>query len=183
MLFLRNNWNYEVNGLLTKERKEEYLALAERMRTIFYKVASLEVGIKTYRGVSIEAFRSYQIHNLNELVYLKDKYLYEEGFTSTSLIKEKSFYQRDVYTLTGKPNILIECFIPVGSDDGIPLVMDDVSYSKGQCEFVINSSSLFKVIDVSVDEIHQTASMKVLLIPEKVWNYQDYICEREGLTR
>lgn len=109
--------------------------------------------------------------------------MYEEGFTSTSLIKEKSFYQRDVYTLTGKPNILIECFIPASSDDGIPLVMDDVSYSKGKCEFVINSSSLFKVIDVSVDELHQTASMKVLLIPEKVWNYQDYIREREGLTR
>ena len=177
---LRNNWNYEVNGSLTEEIKQEYSLLAERIREILYYALSLPLSIKAFRGVSLPAFYDYHITTLNDLVYLKGKYLFEDGFTSTSLLKEKCFYGKDVYTLTGKPNILIEYFIPKDSDDGVFLT-GEISYSEDLQEFLINSSSLFKVVDVLVDEKNNTAHLKVLLIPEKIWNYQDYKREREDL--
>lgn len=179
---LRNKWNYEANGILTEDKKEEYLLLAERIRKALMHAKTLSVSIKAYRGVSIEAFYDYQIYTLQDLTYLKDKYLFEDVFTSTSLLKEKCFYEKDVYTLNRKPNILIEYFIPSDSCDGI-LLTSELSYSESQQEFLIQSSSLFQVIDVRIDEEKNTALLKVILIPEKVWNYQDYIREREDLTR
>ena len=175
---LRNNWNYEVNGRLTSELKEESLHLAEEIRHAINKAPQINGGIKTYRGVSIATFQSYNIFTLNDLYALEGKYLYEEGFTSTSLIKEKSFFYTDPFTLNGKPNILIEYLIPDGSDDGIALLSDEISYSPNQAEFLINSSTLFRVISVSVDEKNNVAYMKVLLIPQRIWNTQDYEMER-----
>ena len=180
---LRNNWNYEVNGTLTLELQEEYLLLADAIRKIIYKAPFIPFDLKVYRGVSISAFRDYHITKLEDLIYLKNHYLFEDGFTSTSFIKEKCFYNKDIYTITGKPNILIEYLIPKGSDDGVPLLTEDISYSKELDEFLINSSSLFQVIDVQINEERQVAYLKVLLIPERIWNYQDYQKERETELR
>ena len=101
---LRNCWNYEVNGKLTEGLKEKYILLAEKIRKIFVKAKPLPIGINTYRGVSLLAFQSYGIFKLTDLIYLKNQSLYEEGFISTSLIKKKSFYYNNPFTLTGKPN-------------------------------------------------------------------------------
>ncbi len=179
---LRNNWNYEVNGRLTDELKKEYNALAENIHQVLNKTTAIPTGIKTYRGVSIQAFQSYGIFSLNDLVYLEGKYLYEEGFTSTSLIKEKCFYYTDPFTLTGKPNILIEYLIPENSDDGIALLSDNLSYSTNQTEFLLRDSSLFKVISVSIDTTNNVAFMKLMLIPERIWNYPDYEFERNEMS-
>ena len=178
---LRNNWNYEVNGRLTDELKKEYNALAENIHQVLNKTPAIPTGIKTYRGVSIQAFQSYGIFSLNDLAYLEGKYLYEEGFTSTSLIKEKCFYYTDPFTLTGKPNILIEYLIPENSDDGIALLSDNLSYSTNQTEFLLRDSSLFKVISVSIDTTNNVAFMKLMLIPERIWNYPDYEFERNEM--
>lgn len=179
---LRNNWNYEVNGKLTPELKERSIELAKKIRYAINKAPQLNIGIKTYRGVSIASFQSYNIFTLNDLLLLEGKYLYEEGFTSTSLIKEKSFFYTDPFTLTGKPNILIEYLIPENSDDGIALLNESLSYSTNQQEFLINSSSLFKVISVRIDEKNNVAYMQVMLVPEKIWNLQDYEMERSSFN-
>ena len=178
---LRNNWNYEVNGRLTSKLKEESLNIAKNIRQALNKAPEISDGIKTYRGVSIASFRSYNIFSLNDLKTLEGNYLYEEGFTSTSLIKEKSFFYTDPFTLTGKPNILIEYLIPSGSDDGV-ILCGETSYSPSQSEFLINNSSLFHVTKVSVDEKNNLAYMQVLLIPEKIWNFHDYEMERTSLN-
>lgn len=179
---LRNNWNYEVNGKLTKELKEESLELAEKIHCAINKAPEINGGIKTYRGVSINSFQSYNIFTLADLKSLEGKYLYEEGFTSTSLIKNQSFFYKEPFTLTGKPNILIEYLIPDGSDDGIPLLCDEISFSPNQVEFLINSSSLFRVSYVEVDQKNNVALMQILLIPQRVWNPHDYEMERNSLN-
>ena len=109
------------------------------------------------------------------------KYLYEEGFTSTSLIAEKSFCYTEVYTLTGKPNIQIEYLIPAGSDDGVALLDEALSYSPNQEEFLIKNSSLFKVLDVKVDSTNNVAFLQVMLIPERIWDYPDYEKEKQDI--
>ena len=178
---LRNNWNYDVNGKLTPEIQNEYRELSDNIRGILNKAPQISNGIKVYRGVSILAFQSYGIFSLDDLVYLQDKYLYEEGFTSTSLIAEKSFCYTEVYTLTGKPNIQIEYLIPAGSDDGVALLDEALSYSPNQEEFLIKNSSLFKVLDVKVDSTNNVAFLQVMLIPERIWNYPDYEKEKQDI--
>ncbi len=180
---LRDNWSYEVNGQLTPKLREEYYNLAEEIRQILYKAVPISQNIKCYRGVSLSAFSSYNIFTMKDLYFLQGKYLYEPGFTSTSIDKEKSFFYTNPYTLTGKPNILIEYLIPEESDDGVLLSTSNISFSPNQSEFIINSSSLFKVLDVQIDETKVVAYLKAILVPEKIWNYQDYLQERTTIIR
>lgn len=180
---LRGYWDYDKSGALTDEVKKDALALAREINKIILKRAySLGFNFKTYRGTSIRSFYSYGITSLEELVLLKDKYLYELGFTSTSLLPETSFFAR-------KPewgdlcNIEIEYLIPKDSCDGIALLSDNLSYSNSQNEFLINDGTLFKVIDIAVDKENNCAHIKMILVPEKVWNPLDYEMERQNLEK
>ena len=74
---LRNNWNYEVNGKLTPELKEEYCLLAEKIQRALNKAPELPIGIKVYRGVSIQTFHSYGIFSLADLVHLNNQFFYD----------------------------------------------------------------------------------------------------------
>ena len=109
---------------------------------------------------------------VSQEVYLKNlenKYYYESGFTSTSLVRDKSFFNREL-EYHEFCNIEIEYLIPGESNDGIPLINDDLSYSKVQSEYLINKGSLSKIIDVKVKPDGKLAHMKAVLIPEKMWN-------------
>ncbi|MBE6155052.1 MAG: hypothetical protein E7163_05765 [Firmicutes bacterium] len=177
---LRNNWNYEINGKLTDEIRREYLSLSEDIKQIIAKTTDLPTNIKTYRGVSIDAFSGYGIRKINDLKYLEGKYLYESGFTSTSLVEKNCFFynQSDWGT---KSNILIEYLVP-SSDDGIWLNNDLLSYSASQNEFLINSASLFKVLNVEVNNLDDTVKMQVMLIPKKMWNKVDYEIQKNNVN-
>lgn len=176
---LRGVWDYEKNGKLTDEVKEEAYKLATNLRKVFLKAPLLPFNIVVYRGVGIETFYSYGITKIEDLIYLKDKYLYEEGFTSTSLLRSNSFYynQPEWGSIC---NIEIECLVPSESEDGLPLIDSDMSYSENQLEFLINNLSLFKVLDVLIDKENNTAKIKTILIPQKLWNQPDYERERSG---
>lgn len=175
--YLRGVWDYEKNGRLTEEIKNEASELASNLRKVLLKAPVLPFNIVVYRGVGIETFYSYGITKIEDLIYLKDKFMYEDGFTSTSLLRSNSFYEN-------KPewgsicNIEIECLVPSESEDGLPLIDSDMSYSENQLEFLINSSSLFKVIDVEINKEQNTARIKTILIPQKLWNPLDYEMER-----
>ncbi len=175
---LRGQWDYEKNGILTEEIKKESLELAEGIRKALLKAPKVPFNVKAYRGVNINAFYGYQITCLEELPLLKGKYLYEQAFTSTTLLKENSFfYKQSEWGPTC--NVEIECLIPEESDDGLLLANDEFSVSPAQVEFVINSSSLFQVIDVVLSEDKQTAKMVVMLVPQRVWNPIDYEMEHQ----
>ena len=174
---LRRVWDYEINGRLTDDIKKQSYILAEQMRRAIYQAVKLPIGIISYRGVSIRSFYDYQITTIEDLIYMKDQYYYASAFTSTSLLQEKCFYYEQS-SWSDKANILIEYYIPSGSDDGILLADEELSYSSKQWDFLINSSSLFKVIDVFVSEDKTYAKLKMLLIPEQIWNKRDYDMER-----
>lgn len=174
---LRGVWDYEKNGKLTPEIKREAHIMSENLRIALLKTPTLPFTMKTYRGVSIATFYQSGITKLEELEYLKGKYFYEEGFTSTSLIRERSFF-------INKPsfgedcNIEIEYIIPEDSCDGVLLDATITGYETNQSEFLINSSTLFQVMDVEVDKNTNTARIKLFLIPQKLWNPLDYEQER-----
>lgn len=179
---LRGYWSYDLSGKLTEEKKSESYALAEEIRKIIYKTTPISQNMKVYRGVSIASFYSYNISELKDLECLKGKYLVEKGFTSTSIVKENSFFYEPT-KWGAKQNIEMECIIPQGSDDGIFLSSDFMSFSPNQTEYLIKSYSLFKVLDIKINKEENKATMKVILIPEKIWNPLDYERGKLGNSR
>ena len=138
---LRGIWNYDTNGPLTDEMKNKYLDYADNLSECIERAPTLSSNIKTYRGVSLDSFKDYGISSLEDLKNLENKYYYESGFTSTSLVRDKSFFNREL-EYHEFCNIEIEYLIPEESNDGIPLINDDLSYSKVQSEYLINKGSL-----------------------------------------
>ena len=166
---LRGTWNYDTNGLLTDDAKVEYLNLANKLSECIERSSTLPTNIKTYRGVSLERFKDYGITSLEDLNSLENKYYYDSGFTSTSLVRDKSFFNREL-EYHEFCNIEIEYLIPEEANDGIPLIDDNLSYSKVQNEYLINKGSLSKIIDVEISPDGKLAYIKAVLIPQKMWN-------------
>lgn len=167
---MRGKWNYEENGLLTSEKKEYYRNLGESIYQIINKFPSLPMNIKSYRGVSIKAFFDYGITSLEDLVYMEGQYIYESGFSSTSLLRNVSYFGREDLGWHDTCNIEIEYSIPSLCKDGAILLTDVLSYSKSQMEYVINSGSLTKITSVDIDKENNTAKLKAILIPKSLWD-------------
>ena len=164
---LRGYWNYEESGLLTEEKKEKAIKLSEDIDKIISSVAPLPFPLRVYRGVNLDSFKDYGVSSLDDLLKLKDQYYYDESFVSTSLLRDRSFFDRDL-DWHKKCNIEIEYLVPENSNDGIPLISDALSYSKNQTEFLINKGSLSKIVDVSIDSQNQVAYLKAVLVPKKL---------------
>lgn len=155
-------------GLITSSEKEELSSLATSISKIIEKHSQLPSDISVYRGVTIEQFKQYGIHSLDELVKLKGEFMYEPSFTSTSLLRDESFFKKES-DYHDKCNIEIEYLIPEESNCGMPLIGYDMSYSTGQYEYLIDKGTVTKVLDVSYDE-EGLAHIKAMHIPKKVWN-------------
>ena len=163
---LRNNWNYEEHG---KKDEKVVEGLTEDIRVIdslLRRFPKNKNAFMTYRGTTLSSFKKYGIDNLDDLINLKDKLLYETGYTSTSLKEEESYFNKNI--MDKYINVEIKYIIPPNSQDGIPLITDDLSYSKNQQEYLIERGSLSKVIDVEIKE--NTAILMVVLIPKKIWD-------------
>ena len=169
---LRNNWTYEENGVLTDEKRKEYLILAQNISDILKKFPNVSSNFKTYRGTTLDSFAKYNITNIKEIENLKGKYLYEQGFTSTSILEDSCYYNKTLDT--GKNyNVKIEYIVPLEYDEGALLITNDMSYSINQNEYLLNKGSLSKVIDVKVDDNLNTAILTVVLIPRKKWDLEN----------
>ncbi len=165
---MRRKWNYEENGLLTKEKEEYYRSIGERITRVVRKFPSLNMNVKAYRGVSLRAFYDYGIYTLEDLIHLEGNYIYESGFTSTSIVRTSSFF-KDYNKVTDNCNIELEYLIAKECQDGALLLSDVISYSKSQVEFLLNSDSLSKVNKVEIDKETNTARITLTLIPRMIW--------------
>ena len=58
--------------------------------------------------------------------------------------------------------------IPCESNDGMPLIDDNLSYSKKQNEFLINKGSVSKIVDVRINSEKTKAYVKAILVPQKI---------------
>lgn len=166
---MRGKWNYEENGLLTQEKKDMYNELGERIYKVINKFPQLNLNIKAYRGVNIKAFWDYGVYTLDDISVLEGQYIYESGFSSTSLLRSNSFFEKQS-EWGSHCNVEIEYFIPGISQDGAVLLSDALSFSKAQMEYVINSGSLTKITGVEVDKEKGIARLKAFLIPRALWD-------------
>lgn len=165
---LRGNWSYEVNGALNEEKIKELKKLSNSISQIVNKFNLPEVDFITFRGTTLDSFSSYGISELSQLKNLKGKFLYEPGFTSTSIIEDTCYFNKNLED--GKNyNIEIRYLISSECNDGALLIDWNISYSSNQNEFLLNSASLSKVIDVKIDENNNSAVLTVILIPKKIY--------------
>lgn len=173
---LRNNWSYQECGLLTDEIKNKYQILAQKIECLLDKFPSLETDVTTYRGVELNSFKKFDVNSLKELEFLKGKYMYEEGFISTSVIKSNSYFNKK-FENNKNYNVEIKYLISKESKDGALLIDDNLSFSKGQTEYLINKGSLVKILDVKINIESNEAHLIALLIPKRLWN-----CNKEKET-
>ena len=166
---LRNTWNYEDNS--DSSKKDYYKRLGEDISSIIDKYPELKNNIKTFRGTSLREFKKYGVTNLEELKQLEGKYLYEEGFTSTSLEEKSSFFNREIFGEI--QNIEVIYNISTASRDGMPILSKDLSYCTNQKEYILNKNCLSKILKVEIKD--NTAVIEVLIIPQKLWNKEKYI--------
>lgn len=166
---LRNTWNYEENGRLTEEEIKKYRILSDNISSILNKFPSPNYNFTTYRGTTIDSFSKYGITSVGELEKLKGKYMYEQGFTSTSVIEDTCYFNKKLDT--GKNyNVEIRYLITPEYDEGALLLNNDMSYSVNQNEYLINKGSLSKVIDVEINNELNQAILTVIIIPRKKWD-------------
>ena len=164
--FLRRIWNYEDNGKYSEELGEKYLNISLEISSLIKRFPSPDFNFYTYRGVNLDAFSSYDINSLEELTNMTNKYMYEQGFTSTSLKEESSYFK------TQDCNIEIRYLIPKDSKDGISLINDELSYSTNQNEYLLDKGSLSKIIQVEVDKENNKAYLYAILIPKRLYDYE-----------
>ncbi len=164
--YLRRIWNYEENGKYTEEVGEKYLNISLEISDLIKKFPSPDFNFYTYRGVTIDAFKQYGIETLEDLVYLKNNFMYELGFTSTSLKEETSYFTTKGY------NIEIIYLIPKESHDGISLLNNELSYSTNQNEYLLDKGSLIKIENVEIDKENNKAYLYAILVPKKIYDYE-----------
>lgn len=167
---LRGTWNYEENGHI--DRMNEAINKGRNASKIIHNNPHLPINFKTYRGVTIDAFKQYGILKLEDLPSLVGKYIYELGFTSTSLLRDKSFFKRKNYR-GDECNIEIEYLVPDTFQDGI-LLMQNGTYSEDEYEYLIDASSLSRVLDVHIDNNY--AKVTIIVFPKKMYDeyYKNY---------
>lgn len=163
---LRNNWNYEEHGLKTSAEERKLYQDIAIIDQLIDSYPPTKKAFIVYRGAPLDSLKKYGIDTLKDIIYLKGKYMYEEGFTSTSIEEKESYFKKEIY---GKiNNIEIKYIIPPNSQDGIPLTTKELSYSTNQQEYLIENHSLSKVIDVEIND--NTAVITAILIPKSIWN-------------
>ena len=175
---LRNNWKYEVNGVFDQDKSNELNALSYSLSQILNKFVMPKIDFVTFRGATLTSFSSYGVSNIQQLKSLEGKFLYEQGFTSTSILKDSSYINKDLGN-GKKYNVGVRYLIPSESNDGALLITDEMSYSTNQNEFLLDKGSLCKVIDVKIDENTDSAIITVILIPKKVYDL-NYDRNRSG---
>lgn len=166
---LRGNWNYEENGILNEDIRKKYLFLAHNISSILSKFPPLSYNFTTYRGTTLSSFSKYGIDSINDLESLQGKYMYEEGFISTSVIEDTCYFNKILDTGLNY-NVEIKYLITPEYDEGALLLNNDMSYSTAQNEYLINKGSLSKVIDVKRDNALNQAILTVAIIPRKKWD-------------
>lgn len=171
---LRGRWNYSENGDIS--RKAEFEGLARDLVSTIDNNQHSMGDVMAYRGVSLDYFRDYGVESLSDLEDLKGQFLLDRGVVSTSLVEDRSFFKKE-NDLGLNYNVKIEYMVPREFEDGVYLGGYDTSYSKEQCEYVINAANMAKVLDVSVSS-DDSAVVRALLVPKKV--YDDYYAHGES---
>lgn len=165
----RGFWDYEKMGRKTPELEEEIKSTTRDIISAISKAPAPEKDFMTFRGTNLDGFQTYGIKDIKDLARMKGQFILEQGFTSTAIVREKSFAERQVQDLwIGKSNVEMRYHIPAGADNIIALTSEDLSYSPEQTEVLIDHDSLSYISDVNFDrEGH--AIVDAILIPRSIY--------------
>ncbi|MEG1506415.1 MAG: ADP-ribosyltransferase [Bacilli bacterium] len=166
---LRNDWNYEKNGLYTEEKRMYYDNFAKRIENAIRKFPPTGFDFVVYRGINLQFFYKCGVKSLEDLNRLVGCFLMDSGFTSTSLMEEDCFFGHNSFWHNGY-KIEMEIKIDGNYSDGIFLGSDDITYSLNQKEFLINSGSVINVTDVVINDQDKTAVVMAILLPDYILN-------------
>lgn len=167
--FLRDKWSYWDNGPLDDEKRKKYTERNMHLQKIFSNLPNLPVDLITYRGTDLKAFKSYGIEKIEDLKNLVGSFIFDNGFTSTSFLRDKSFFGRNLNS--SLYNVEITYYIPKEENEGLPLIDYNLAYDNNEAEFLLESGNLSKVLDVEIKD--NKAFMKVAFIPRKIYGAFD----------
>lgn len=169
---LRHKWNYYENGKLDDSIKKDYLNRSYKIEELLNMFPPIDLCFNTYRGVTLSYFKDYGINNIDDLVNLKNKFIYEEAFTSTSIINGSHFFNKENERQINY-NVEIVYKVDGNYSSGALLLDDDLTFSTSQAEYLINRDSLSKVNEVIIKD--DTATIYVTLLPSKLWDKKRYL--------
>ena len=138
--------------------KQKYQGFLDEIKNIFSLCPSNNLNFITYRSVPLAIFQSYGINNQEELSLLKNKYYFDPGFVSTSLLNSWQLV---------RDNVEMQITVPFECEEAFPLIGSNSSWHKGEAEYLIANASLFKVYDVERNE--DKTILKMVYIPKKIW--------------
>lgn len=166
----RGFWDYEKMGRKTPEMEEKIKETTRNIISAIKKAPAPTQDFMTFRGTNLDGFRAYGIEKLEDLAKLKGQFTLEQGFTSTALARDRSFVEHEENDLwVGSSNIEIHYHIPAGANEVIALTSEDLSYSPGQTEVLIDHDALNYVSDVVFDRDGH-AVMDMILIPRSIYD-------------
>lgn len=167
----RNQWNYDTLGAQTPEKVSSAREAVEQIDHAIVSAPATPTDFIAFRGTNLDSFNGYKIDSLSDLTQLENQFFLETGFTSTSLLPDTSFVDRDFNDPLRNPcNIEIKYRIPADSHDGVGLLSNELSYNPEQNEFLLNRYSLSFISNVKVDETHNRATMEMTLIPSSIYD-------------
>ena len=157
-------------GIVFEEKIKEVSELTTNIEKAISLFPKTNKNFIVFRGVTIDAFKKYGMQNLNELNHLKEHFIYEDGFTSTALTKEASYFETEIEN-HGTSNILIKYYVPKEFNEGAPLTSDILSYKKEQLEFVISKipkERITLLFSATINEEVKDIAEKYLVLPENI---------------
>lgn len=166
----RGIWDYEKLGKETPEAIAKVNTKISSLRQAISKAPAPNEDFLTFRGTNLDSFKKYGVQTLSDLEAMKGQFYLEKGFTSTALVREKSFADRDVSDLwIEKSDIELRFHISAGASDIVALLSSELSYYPDQTEVLINKNSLSYVQDVSFEQ-NGHAVVDLMFIPPEVYN-------------
>jgi len=166
----RGFWDYEKLGPRTPEREARVMEENDTISRTIDKTPAPQKGFIAYRGTNLDGFRGYGIHSIADLAKLRNGFMLDKGFISTSIVRENSFAdQEEGGYLIGASNIEVRYHVPANYRTGVGLFTRDLSHTPEETEYLINSQTLMFVSEVTFDK-EGHAIIDAIVIPKEVYD-------------
>lgn len=166
----RGFWDYEKLGRKTPEKEAECKATARNIDQAICAAPAPTEDFETVRGTDLSGFAQFGVHNIAELEQMEGQMMVERSFTSTALKKGNSFVGHEGTLWIGSNNVEIHYRLPAGYKTSIAMLNNELSYSPGQTEVLINRSMLSYISNVEIDESGEHAKMDVIVVPFELYD-------------
>ncbi len=164
----RGFWNYDKLGVRTEEAVKEIKQDSKNIENAIKRAPVPRRDFFTYRGTNLAAFGKYGIKAVGELSKMEGQFMLEQGFTSTAILKEKSFIEKTGDFYSEASNIEMHYYVPAGYHSGVALLSPEVTYYPDQTEYLIDKGTLMYISGVSFSG--DKAVVDAIVIPTEIYD-------------